>query len=384
MTSPRYDRAAATRILARLAEPGVFRIPAQRPAPRTVRYRAHRLTPEPGSHLTLSQRLYLERFMRPCPPAHVVTATHRISWTDSDGVPCTGHYRDDGLGPIMPIAVRETNLRLWRSLQVGDDLDAGDRAVLEGTTTDHDPREIFRIGVEAAGRAVAQHALATPPAADPAWLVRAMASGGIFAAVASQWYWELQASTFRRGMIPARLMVGGDGSLRYTTSTVAILRRMKDATIADARAVMARAVGEEGRTAEAAVRHYHDDLDLISRQYALLPPGARPRCLALPGVLPAVADAYVDTFLRTLPGLEAEPDGGEIEEPDGEVFHVPDMNCRHCTRTIRAVLESMDVIVEEIDLDTKRVRAEFRSPRNRERAFAAIRDSGYTVAGPSR
>jgi copper chaperone CopZ len=125
-------------------------------------------------------------------------------------------------------------------------------------------------------------------------------------------------------------------------------------------------------------------LDLISRQYALLEPGARPRCLALPTVLPTVVEAYVDTFGRVLAGLAAVEEPGADEEPDGEVFHVPDMNCRHCTTTIRAVLESMDVLVREIDLDTKRLVAEFRSPRHRERAFAAIRDSGYTVLGAAR
>jgi copper chaperone CopZ len=156
---------------------------------------------------------------------------------------------------------------------------------------------------------------------------------------------------------------------------------MKDATIADTHAVMARAIGEEGLTAEAAVHRYHDELDLIPRQYALLEPGARPRCLALPAVLPGVVETYVDSFIRTLDGLAVEATMDADEEPDGDVFHVPDMNCRHCTSTIRAVLESMDVVVREIDLDTKRVVAEFRSPRNRERAFAAVRDSGYTVLG---
>jgi copper chaperone CopZ len=373
-----YDRAAATRILSRLASPGLFRVPAQRSAPRIVRYRPHRVTPEPGRRLTLSQRLYLERFMRPCTPEQVVTATHRMSWVDSDGVPCTGHYVEGGLGPVVPIAVRETNLSLWRALRTPGDLDEDDRAVLAGTTTDHEPREIFRIGVEAAGRALAQHALVAP-GGGPAEFARAMLRGGIFAAVAGQWYWELQASTFRRGMIPARLEATADGAVRYTGETVTVLRQMKEATIADARAVMARAIGEEGLTAERAVARYHDELDLISRQYALLEPGARPRCLALPTVLPAVVETYVDTFSRTVGALEPEAEAGGDEEPDGELFHVPDMNCRHCTGTIRAVLESMDVIVQEVDLDTKRVIAEFRSPRHRERAFAAIRDSGYTV-----
>jgi copper chaperone CopZ len=53
------------------------------------------------------------------------------------------------------------------------------------------------------------------------------------------------------------------------------------------------------------------------------------------------------------------------------------MTCKHCVRTIGGVLESMDIRVVDIDLDSKRVVAEFRSPRNRVRAFEALRDGGY-------
>src|SRR5262249_37029733 len=158
---------------------------------------------------------------------------------------------------------------------------------------------------------------------------------------------------------PARLELGADGSLRYPAATVSLLRRMKDATIADAHAVIARAVGEEGLTRDEAVRRYHDELDLISRQYALLGPGERPRCLALPSVLPPVVETYVDTFVRVLGVVGVELEDGEPPEDEGWIFHVPDMNCRHCRLTIASVLESMEVVVHEIDLVTKRVVAEF-------------------------
>jgi copper chaperone CopZ len=356
-----------------------------------VSYRVHRLIPEPGSHLTLSQRLYLERFMRPCAPAQVTTATHRITWTDSDGVPGTGHFRAGGPGAIVAIAVRETTLALGHDLAANQDLaarvarlDDEQRAVLAATTTDQDPLEIFRVGIEATGRALAQHALLAgqTPHRTPTDFAYAMARGGLFAAVAGQWYWELQASTYRRGMIPARLEVTAEGQIRYTAETVSVLRQMKDATIADAHAVMHRATTAEAMTAGQAVRRYHDDLDLISRQYALLRPGTRPHCLAQPTVLPAVVERYVETFARVIGTLVlAEDDGPAPEiEAEGWLFHVPDMNCRHCQTTIRSVLESMDIEVREVDLVSKRVVAEFRSTRNRERAFAAIRDSGYTVS----
>jgi copper chaperone CopZ len=387
----RYDRSTASRVLADLAGPNLLTDPAPAAGEaRGIAYAAHRIEPEPGSHLTLSQRLYLQRFMRPCLPESVTTATHRMVWTDSRGVPCTGHYREGGLGPIVAIAVRETVLALWAALAadlglaeriagLGDD----DRAVLAGTTTDHEPLEIFRIGVEATGRALAQHALLAEqtPYRTAADFARGMRRSGLFAAVAGQWYWELQASTYRRGMIPARLSAAPGGLVRYTGETLDVLRKMKDATIADAYAVMGRATGEEGLSVEDAVRRYHDGLDLISRQYALLEPGTRPRCLAQNTVLPDVVAVFVDTFIRVLDVVEVTARDNPPESVDGALFHVPDMNCRHCQSTIRTVLESMDIEVYEVDLVSKRVVVEFRSSRNRERAFNAIRDSGYTVIG---
>jgi copper chaperone CopZ len=393
VTTPRYDRAATSRIIAGLAGPGLFTTPPTITSG-TVPYRAHRMVPEPDSHLTLSQRLYLERFMRPCPPAQVSSATHRMTWTDSDGVPSTGHFQAGGLGPIVAIAVRETTVSLWHALADDHGLAAriaalsdDDRSLLAATTTDHDPLDIFRIGIEATGRALAQHALlaAQTPYRSPAEFAYAMARGGLFAAVAGQWYWELQASTFRRGMIPVRLAATPEGTIRYSAETVSVLRQMKDATIAGAHAVMDRAITTEAMTVDQAVQHYHDELDLISRQYALLPEGTRPHCLAQPTVLPAVVETYVATFARVVEKLEVTEDDEPESEPasDDWLFHVPDMNCRHCQTTIRGALESMDIDVREVDLVSKRVVAEFRSARNRERAFAAIRDSGYTVLSGS-
>jgi copper chaperone CopZ len=311
-------------------------------------------------------------------------------WNDSSGVPCTGHYVEGGLGPVVAIAVRETVLGLWAALAadrglagriagLGDD----DRAVLAATTTDHEPLEIFRIGVEATGRALAQHALLAgqTPYRTAADFARGMRRSGLFAAVAGQWYWELQASTYRRGMIPARLTAAADGLVRYTGQTLDVLRRMKDATIADAHSVMARATGEEGRSVEEAVHRYHDGLDLISRQYALLEPGTRPRCLAQNTIVPDVVAIFVDTFSRVLDVVQLTERDDQPTPGDGTLFHVPDMSCRHCQTTIRTVLESMDIDVHEVDLVSKRVVAEFRSARNRQRAFDAIRDSGYTVIG---
>lgn len=401
-TPPRYDRRAASRVLAGLAEPGLFATPLVAGGQRRIEYTSAALHSEPNSHLTLSQRLYLERFMRPCRPDQITSATHRITWTDSDGVPNTGHYRADGLGPLVPIATRETVLALWHAITANTALSERisalgprEHAVLDGTTTDHDPLEIFRVGIEATGRALAQHALLArqTPYRSAVEFGRGMQESGIFAAVATRWYWELQASTYRRGMIPVRLAAQPDGTVRYTAETVATLRAMKDNTIEDAHNVMRRALKSEKLSVAEAIAKYHDELDLISRQYALLPPGTRPACLAaMPhhlggrhySILPVVVDVFVPLFseiadkceitqIRT--DLDALPDDAATAED--RVFYVPDMNCKHCVRTIGGVLESMGIRVAEIDLLSKRVVAEFRSPRNRARAFEAIRDGGY-------
>jgi copper chaperone CopZ len=400
---PRYDRRAASRVLAHLAQPESRSALAPAPPPRRFEFTCAALRPEPDSHLTYSQRLYLERFMRPCRADQVTSATHRMAWTDSDGIPNTGHFRAGGLGPSVPIAMRETVLALWHQLDADPAfaariaaLDPAEHAVLAGTTTDHDPRDIFRVGIEAAGRVLAQHALlaAQTPYRDAAEFAEGLRASGIFAAVATRWFWELQASTYRRGMIPVTLVAQPDGTVRYSAETVATLRAMKDATIADAHAVMERATTVEGLTVAEAIAKYHDDLDLISRQYALLPAGSHPACLAATphqldsghvSILPSLVDRFVATFTEIAGRIEVAEVSAELDEAtadraataEDQVFYVPDMTCKHCVRTIGGVLESMDIRVVEIDLDSKRVVAEFRSPRNRARAFEAIRDGGY-------
>ncbi|QLY28508.1 heavy-metal-associated domain-containing protein [Nocardia huaxiensis] len=398
---PRYDRRAASRVLAVLARPGLGASATVPAAPRRIEYTCARLQPEPGSHLTLSQRLYLERFMRPCRAEQVTSATHRIAWTDSDGIPNTGHFHSGGLGPIMPIAMRETVLTLWHALAADTGLaqrisalTERDLAVLEGTTTDHEPLDIFRVGIEACGRALAQHALLArwTPYRTPSEFALGMRDSGIYSAVATRWYWELQASSYRRGMIAATLTTQPDGTVRYSAETVAMLRSMKDSTIEDAHRIMRRATTAEGLSVAEAIAKYHDELDLISRQYALLPPGTRPACLAaMPhqlggahySILPLIVDRFTELFTGIAERLGITEVPGETGSETGElsaddlVFYVPDMNCQHCVRTITGTLESMSIRVHEIDLISKRVAAEFRSPRNRQRAFEALRDSGY-------
>ncbi|MBC7303001.1 MAG: heavy-metal-associated domain-containing protein [Nocardia sp.] len=381
-----------------MAAPGLFGA-VDAPSASRITFRTTALRPEPGTALTQSQRMYLERFMRPCRPDQVTSATHRLTWTDSAGIPNTGYFHTAGAGPRLAVLARETVLALWRSLSASGlpersaALPARERDILAATTTDHDPHEIFRVGIEATGRALVQHGLiaADTPYRGIVEFARGINDSGIFTAVATRWFWELQASTFRRGMIPVRLVTQPDGCVRYSADSIAVLRAMKDATIADAHAVMARATTEEGLDTEAAVAKYHDDLDLISRQYALLPADARPTCPAATQhdvdgasvhILAAVADRFVETFAAVADSVEVVEDLSEelattVPGGDDSVFYVPDMSCRHCVRTITALLESMQIPVVEVDLESKRVIARIRSPRNRLRVFEALRDGGY-------
>lgn len=313
--------------------------------------------------------------------------------------------RAERLGPVVPIVAREATLALWRALAADDALAAraarlGDdaRRVLAATTTDQEPGEIFRIGIEATARALIQHAYIAgqTPYRGPAEFARGLRDSGIFAVVASTWYWELQASTFRRGMIPVSFTAGPSGTVRYPAEVSAMLRAMKDATIAQAHAVMTRATNQEGLSTWQAVQTYHHELDVIAKQYALLGQGEQPRCLGQMihtiggqrfSVQPGVVAAYVETFAALLDLVEITQIPGtsdeEITDPGERTFHVPDMNCKHCRATISGLLESMGSPVAEIDLVTKRIVAGFPTVSAREMAFDAIRDAGYTVVPPA-
>jgi copper chaperone CopZ len=151
-----------------------------------------------------------------------------------------------------------------------------------------------------------------------------------------------------------------------------------------------------GLTDQEALRKYDVEEGRVSRQYALLPPGSSPRCLAnMPAtvggrrvtVLSGVVDAFVEAFIHLLelvkvtgtPDPEAEP----MMSSADEVFEVPDMTCSHCTNTITSVLQTNGVAVSQID--TKKVIAAFPSADQRTGSRSGVgtrlRRSGRSVAG---
>lgn len=405
-----YDRTSASRILAEIIAPGLF------PSPLTARladgarhltYRLEPLEPAHGSRLTASQLDYLRRFMAPCTEDRITTATHRVSWTDSAGVPNIGWCipAPGGLGPVVPIVARETTLELWQHLaadprdleRAGQRLTPEEHRCLAATTTDVDPHEILRIGVESASRALVQHALLAGGTSHdtPAGFARAMAASQIYPVIGSSWYWELQASTARRGMIAVTFDERPDGRLAYSQLSFELLAAMKANTIATARQVMHRATTTEGLTVREAVTRYYLELDEISKQYALLGEDETPRCLGLIvhdlptgpySAMPDLVAAFTDVFCQLVGQIEVAAAEGTRPQPITEerdrTFHIPDMNCQHCKATITGVLTDLGIEVAEVDLVTKRVVAQFVDSGQRERAFDAIRSGGYTIVPP--
>jgi len=63
------------------------------------------------------------------------------------------------------------------------------------------------------------------PYRTPTEFARGLRDSGIFAVTGSTWYWELQASTFRRGMIPVSFVTAGDGTIRYPAEAAACCAR---------------------------------------------------------------------------------------------------------------------------------------------------------------
>jgi len=268
-----YDRAAAAHILARVAAQWAPEV--RIPAPLSVEPQVSPLSLDRS--LTTAQRAYLHTDL-------ATSATHKVMWHDSTGVLNVAHC--SSLGPVVPVVARETTIRLRDALSSDTAVRAAavltphERRTMVATTTDADPIEILAVGFETTARALVQHAYLadSTPYSDPATLALGLRDSGIFAVVANTWYWGLQSSTFRRGMIPIALEPRPDGGVRYTSESTAILRSLKAKVVAAA------------------------DLP----QYAGLPAGEQPRCLAnmstdrRPPVLPGLIDLFVRTFVDLL------------------------------------------------------------------------------------
>jgi hypothetical protein len=81
---------------------------------------------------------------------------------------------------------------------------------MAATTTDREPVEIFRVGVDTTARALVQHAYLADqtPYREPGEFARGLRDSGIFTVVASTWHWGLQFA-HRHDQSGRRFSVGG-------------------------------------------------------------------------------------------------------------------------------------------------------------------------------
>lgn len=348
---------------------------------------------EPVGNMTDEQSEFLRTRLGDCRPGLVTTATNRVTWTDSAGISNVAYA--GALGAVVPVVAREATLALWARLSAEQrladrtaSLSDTERALLADVTTDKEPLEILRTGIDAAARVLVQHAYlaALTPYDDAAAFAVVLRDSGIFTTVAGTWHWGLQASTYRRGLIPVQLIAFG-GRVTYSADTVAGLRAMKEARIATA-----RELAEHARSTGTALAHAVDHdvhADPSALLYGALDDSEQPRCLAhAPQVVDGrrvsmvslVADLFVDTFVRLLDVVELTPTRFESESAmSTTTFEVPDMTCQHCINTITKAVAELGVEPPEFDLETKRVVAGFASAAIRDDSFAAIRAHGYTV-----
>ncbi len=247
----------------------------------------------PGADSTLNQHQarYYQTYMAAQCPAHMLTtATNRITWRDSAGIVVAAYYRQGtrSFGPSVPILAQETLLVLTRALQnqhfqkAATRLTHEERQCLAGTTTDKVPEAIFRIGMDSMRKAIMQHAmlLDETPYTSAVALVQGLIQSGIFLSIGIDNYWELQASTAKRGMVDGHFETVG-GRIRFSRETHETKRAMKRAKMREAREIMSRAVQVEDYSVEGAIQRYARELDQIAEQYARLPEAEYPYCLGM-------------------------------------------------------------------------------------------------------
>ena len=346
------------------------------------------------------QSEFLRTRLGDCPPGLVTRATHRVTWTDSAGISNVAYA--GALGAVVPVVAREATLLLWSRLDADErlaqraaSLSDAEHALLAEVTTDKESLAILRTGVDAAARVLVQHAYlaARMPYDDAAAFATVLRDSGIFTTVAGTWHWGLQASTYRRGLLPVQLIAFG-GRVAYSADTVAALRAMKEARIA-----AARDLAEHARTTGTALAHTVDHdahADPSALQYGALDESDQPRCLAqAPQVVDGrrvslvsqVADLFVDTFVRLLDVVELTPTRFESESAmSTTTFEVPDMTCQHCINTITKAVAELGVEPPEFDLETKRVVAGFASAISSRRQLRGDQSSRLhrrTAAGVS-
>lgn len=66
---------------------------------------------------------------------------------------------------------------------------------------------------------------------------------------------------------------------------------------------------------------------------------------------------------------------------DKQTFHIPNISCGHCTRTIENELKELDGVQKvESDIGGKTVTVEFQTPVTREQILATLAEINYPAA----
>jgi hypothetical protein len=299
-----------------------------------IRYKDEVISVQDSGPLTRQQHEYYQKHMAAqCPVSMLTTATNQITWYDSAGLLNASYYRQGTkiCGPIVPIVAQETLLVLARSLHNAEfqaqvaQLTPEERRLLAGTTTDKEAEAIFHESIESARKAIVQHALLIDETmyTTPAEFVWGMVQSGIFLAIGANNYWDLQASTAKKGMVYGHFEVK-NGNTRLTHETTTTKRAMKYAKIQQTKEVMYQALQDEGMSVEAALQKYAHEQEQVIEQYVQLPDGEYPYCLGMmphqlaahPGqkirALNALAPRFAETFEYLVTRIHIEGTGLEM------------------------------------------------------------------------
>jgi copper chaperone CopZ len=391
------DRRGAAETLGQLAPAIVGEPLAEVPRPQRIEFA--RTPIEVGDNgLTDWQDEYRVAYMQPCPAELLTSAPYRLTWKDSLGV-VNQSYFADALGPIVPVAAREAELRLAAQFErahgsgVLDSLSQQERDALAATTTDVDPVKIFKVGADAARKVLTQYALLADSVgqADPVEFAQAVRGSKFFSEVARRNYWELMAATDRRAAVTGSIVVTDQGVIAFDQRSREVLAEMKANTIAQASRVLEDAL-DAGMTEQEAVEKYYREDDEASAQYMRLRDGEVPACIGLAARVPGttinavefVGDLLVSEFvdqvslidLRQVDSIDLVD---HLDRPEADLL-IPSMACMNCVTRIGKILGKTSAHDVEIDLETKVARVRFDSFDELRAAIETLGQS-YAVAG---
>jgi len=410
-----YDRKATAGILGELAESFTDFEPKLGNHQLQIEYTSQTIVLA-ADGLTDSQRSFRDNYM-PGFTAPLTSAENTMFWRDSTGLVNTSFYNHSnsgGFGPIVPIAAREASIALHAGLESQsfrsaiESLTDHDNTVLEGSTTDISPEQIFRVALEAAQRQVALYAISKCDPGwetnDPTFFIDIIRRSDLLRAAAKQYPWELQSSATWRAMAPGSLERQSDGLVRFDEVTALSLSSLKRHNIKSAIEKMRAAVEIEGLTETEAVEKYHRERDEAPETYMRLwqpgrdttdkltvcPATMNPGVRADKTALAEIAPLFLNLTQELIGRIEIQEKIGMNDTVINEVLddgrtattlHVPGISCQHCKHNIQdLILPSIGLDDIEVDVDNKTVRFTHDNHEAVRRAVGALEENNYKVA----